>query len=110
MAQAEEALGIVKDDIRFDERSAFFRLWNDYRMSGSLPSLRLLRILLYLKWRPAVKNPATGAPYSVISGEEYQFGSLVGGRFAGDPGLIVPRWLDEQLERITGQTSRPDDA
>jgi hypothetical protein len=110
MTQAEDVLGIIKDDIRLDAASAFFRLWNDYRLSGSRASLRLLRILLYLKWRPSLKNPTTGAPYSVISGEEYEFGTLVGGRFAGDPGLIVPRWLDEQLERITGQANRPGDA
>ena len=105
MAQAENVLGIVKDDIRFDAQSAFFRLWNHFRLTGSRASLRLLRILLYLKWRPAVKNPSTGAPYSVISGEEYEFGSLVGNGFAGDSGLIVPEWLDRHLQQVVGRSA-----
>ena len=100
MSQVENILGIIKDDIRHDEHSAFFRLWNDYRLSGSRASLRLLRILLYLKWRPALKNPSTGSPYSVIAGEEYEFGKLVGNDFAGDVSLIVPEWLDWRFKQI----------
>lgn len=100
LTQVENVLGIVKDDIRRDESSAFFRLWNDYRLSGSLASLRLLRILLHLKWRPPLKNPSTGAAYSVIFGEDYEFGRLVGNSFAGDPGLVVPEWLDKRLKQI----------
>lgn len=100
LTQVETVLGLMKDDIRRDESSAFFRLWNDYRLNGSLASLRLLRILLYIKWRPAVKNPSNGKAYSVISGEDYEFGTLVGNSFAGDPGLIVPKWLEERLAEI----------
>ena len=100
LTQVETVLGIMKDDIRRDESSAFFRLWNDFRLNGSRSSLRLLRILLYLKWRPAVKNPSNGTAYSVISGEDYEFGTLVGNEFAGDTGLIVPQWLDQKLTEI----------
>lgn len=95
MAQAETVLGIIKDDLRRDESSAFFRLWNHYRLTGSKASFRLLRVLLYLKWRPAIKNPDTGVPYSVISGEEYQFGS-----FEDDPNLIVPAWLSRKVRQL----------
>jgi hypothetical protein len=105
MTQVENVLGIIKDDIRFDQRSAFFLLWNDYRLAGSRASLRLLRILLYLKWRPALKNPTTGRPYSVISGEEHEFGTLVGGTFAGDPALVVPGWLAMRFKNIFGASA-----
>ena len=57
IARAENVLGIVKDDIRFDGRSAFFRLWNDYRLSESRASLRLLRVLLYLKMAAGGEKP-----------------------------------------------------
>ena len=57
ITQAENVLGIVKDDIRFDEQSAFFRLWNDYRLAGSRASLRLLRVLLYLKMAAGGEKP-----------------------------------------------------
>ena len=95
MGQAEQMLGIMKDDLRYDETSALFRLWDHYRLTGSGASLRLLRVLLYLKWRPAIKNSATGAPYSVISGEEYQFGL-----FKDDPGLIVPEWMSRKVRQL----------
>jgi hypothetical protein len=100
MTQAERYLGIIKDDIRHDESGAFFRLWNHFRLTGSTASLRLLRVLLYLKWRPALRNPTTGAPYSVISGEEYEFGILTNGRFDGDPYLLVPPWYANRLNEI----------
>jgi hypothetical protein len=72
-----------------------FLLWDHYRLTGSGASLRLLRVLLYLKWRPAIKNSDTGAPYSVISGEEYQFGL-----FKDDPGLIVPEWMSRKVRQL----------
>ncbi len=102
MTQAEQVLGIVKDDIRNGMDGAFFRLWNHWRLTGAPASLRLLRVLLYLKWRPALKNPQTGIPYTVISGEDYQFGTLDGG-FSDDSGLIVPPWLSSKLSAIFRQ-------
>lgn len=102
MTQAEDVLGIIKDGLRHGMDGAFFRLCNHWRLAGSRASLPLLRLLLYLKWRPALKNPDTGIPCTVISGEKYPFGTI-DGAFSDGPGLIVPPWLSEKLSAIFRQ-------